>query len=154
MVWSQFGAAIDMLDNAVAAFPDHQWDDESECWYLAYHTIFWLDCYLDDSLETFEPPAPFTKDEMDPAGIMPDRTYRQDELRTYIEYCRKKCKKQLMALTDEKAAAPSVFDRPKLTLGELHLYNLRHVQHGAAQLNLHLRQKIDSAPGWVFRAKG
>jgi len=28
------------------------------------------------------------------------------------------------------------------------------VQHHAAQLNLLLRQAIDSAPGWVFRAKG
>ncbi len=30
---------------------------------------------------------------------------------------------------------------------------MRHVQHHAAQLNLILRQKIDSAPGWVSRTK-
>jgi uncharacterized damage-inducible protein DinB len=36
---------------------------------------------------------------------------------------------------------------------ELLLYNMRHVQHHAAQLNLILRQKTESAPGWVARAK-
>jgi len=30
---------------------------------------------------------------------------------------------------------------------------MRHVQHHAAQLNLILRQTIDSAPPWVGRAK-
>jgi hypothetical protein len=40
------------------------------------------------------------------------------------------------------------------TLLELHLYNLRHVQHHAAQLNLLLRQTIGSAPRWVFKAAG
>jgi len=30
---------------------------------------------------------------------------------------------------------------------------MRHVQHHAAQLNLILRQQIDSAPGWVAKAK-
>ena len=35
--------------------------------------------------------------------------------------------------------------------GELFLYNLRHVQHHAAQLNLILRQTIDRAPRWVVK---
>ena len=48
-VWRQFGAAIDMLDNAITACPDAVWDDRSrqpEFWYLAYHTLFFLDLYL------------------------------------------------------------------------------------------------------------
>jgi len=36
---------------------------------------------------------------------------------------------------------------------ELLLYNMRHVQHHAAQLNLMLRQAVDSAPGWVAKTK-
>jgi len=39
-----------------------------------------------------------------------------------------------------------------LSFAELLLYNMRHVQHHAAQLNLILRQKVDSAPGWVAQA--
>ncbi|MDH3267800.1 MAG: hypothetical protein OEM46_02990 [Ignavibacteria bacterium] len=37
----------------------------------------------------------------------------------------------------------------EMSLCELLLYNMRHVQHGAAQLNLILRQKTDSAPKGV-----
>jgi uncharacterized damage-inducible protein DinB len=33
------------------------------------------------------------------------------------------------------------------------LYTMRHVQHHMAQLNLILRQVIDSAPNWVGRTK-
>jgi hypothetical protein len=36
---------------------------------------------------------------------------------------------------------------------ELLLYSMRHVQHHSAQFNLILRETIDSAPGWVSRAK-
>ena len=39
------------------------------------------------------------------------------------------------------------------SVSELLLYNMRHVQHHAAQLNLILRQQTDSAPGWVAKAK-
>ena len=49
--WRQFGAAIDMLDNAVRACPDELWTAQlwstssqpaglSEFWYIAYHTLF------------------------------------------------------------------------------------------------------------------
>ncbi|HSC39351.1 MAG TPA: hypothetical protein VLD19_15820 [Chitinophagaceae bacterium] len=36
---------------------------------------------------------------------------------------------------------------------ELLLYNMRHVQHHAAQLNMLLRQRINEAPYWASRAK-
>jgi uncharacterized damage-inducible protein DinB len=35
---------------------------------------------------------------------------------------------------------------------EILIYNMRHVQHHAAQLNLLLRQRVDNTPGWVPRA--
>ena len=75
----QFGAAIDMLENALLACPDELWADRSkqpEFWYLVYHTLFWLDLYLSDSAEGFAPPAPFTLGELDPAGPLPERVYR------------------------------------------------------------------------------
>ncbi|MBK8554122.1 MAG: hypothetical protein IPL53_24965 [Ignavibacteria bacterium] len=36
---------------------------------------------------------------------------------------------------------------------EILLYNMRHVQHHAAQLNLLLRKKINMAPDWVSEAE-
>ena len=77
-LWQQFGAAIDMLENAVRACPDELWrvrlwDDaelpeSAEFWYIVYHTLFWLDLYLSGAVEGFAPPAPFNLDELDPAG--------------------------------------------------------------------------------------
>jgi hypothetical protein len=90
IVWNQFGAAIDMLENALDACPDEVWGDRSrrpEFWYVVYHTLFFLDFYPSDS-----------------------------------------------------------------SVAELWLYDLRHVQHHAAQLNLILRETTDSAPPWVGKA--
>ncbi len=154
-VWGQFGAAIDMLENGIVACPDDLWGDRSrkpEYWYLVYHTLFWLDLYSFGSIEGFTPPEPFTLGELDPAGVFPERVYTKKELRDYLEHGRERCRSAIANLTEEGAGRPCGFDRLQLT-GELILYNMRHVQHHAAQLNLILRQTIDSAPPWVGRTQ-
>jgi hypothetical protein len=156
IIWRQFGASIDMLENAILACPEEVWGNKvgwHEFWYLASHTLFFLDLYLSESEEGFRPPPPFGLEELDPAGVLPPRVYTKDELLTYLAHCRAKCRKTIGALTDERANQEAVSLRPGLTFAELQLYNMRHVQHHAAQLNLILRQKTDSAPRWVSKAK-
>jgi hypothetical protein len=145
-----------MLENGLVACPESLWDDRAqrpEFWYVVYHTLFFLDLYLSGSVEGFSPPAPFTLDELDPRGLLPERPFTKDELQTYLEHGRGKCRRVIEALTDEKARERCVFSWVEMSFMELLLYNMRHVQHHAAQLNLILRQKIDSAPGWVARTK-
>ena len=162
VLWQQFGAAIDMLENAVRACPDELWGDRTKrpqwvsrdvvgFWYVVYHTLFFLDFYLSGKAEGFTPPAPFNLDELDPAGLLPERVYEKEELLPYFEHCRRKCRAAIEALTDQAADQRCGFDRPDVTVLELFLYNMRHVQHHAAQLNLILRQKTDSAPRWVSK---
>jgi hypothetical protein len=156
ILWQQFGAAIDMLENAIIACPDEVWNDRSrqpEFWYVAYHTLFYLDLYLSDSVEGFAPPPPFTLSELGPAEVPPERTYTKAELQTYLEHGRRKCRATIKALTDQKVRRRCGFDWLDLSDGELILYNMRHVQHHAAQLNLILRQTTGSAPAWVRKAK-
>ncbi len=164
IIWQQFGAAIDMLDNAMRACPDPLWRDRlwhnpsekpeaSQFWYLAYHTLFWLDFYLSGSAEGFIPPAPFTLDELDPAGLFPERPYTRDDLQAYLDHGRQKCQVVIEGLTDEKARQPCRFRWGEISFAELLLYNMRHVQEHAAQLNLFLGQRVGSAPGWVTKAK-
>lgn len=153
----QFGAAIDMLENAIRACPDELWGDRSqrpEPWYLAYHTLFWLDLYLSESPDGFAPPAPFGLEELDPAGVIPERPYTKEELLTYLEHGRRKCHARIEALTDESASRRFVIGRVDLIAAELFLYNMRHVQHGAAQLNLILRREAADAPRWVIGERG
>ncbi len=155
-VWPQFGAAIDMLDNAIVACPDAVWDDGTQSplfWHMVYHTLFLLDVSLSGSVAGFTPPAPFTLSELDPAGVMPERTYSKVELRVYLDHCRTKCRTTLAEMTDARARERCSLPWIDLTMAELQLYNLRHVQHHAAQLNLILRQRTDDAPGWVRRTR-
>jgi hypothetical protein len=152
IIWSQFGASIEMLKNAINACPENLWSDRTqqpEFWYLVYHTLFWLDFYLTEYPNKYIPQEPYTLSELDPEGKLPDRVYTKDELLNYLTFCRRKCEKTLNNLTDEKAKQNYKFGSIEMSFGEIIIYNLRHVQHGTGQLNLILRQKIDSAPGWV-----
>jgi enamine deaminase RidA (YjgF/YER057c/UK114 family) len=175
ILWAQFGAAIDMLDNALVACPDSLWrhrlwqvisaeptdyslpQELAEFWYLAYHTLFWSDLYLSGSAEGFAPPAPFTLEELDPAGVVPSRPYTKDELRSYLAYARQKCHTAFSSLTDERARQPVDFPWARgkaVSYVELQLYNMRHVQEHAAQLSLVLgHHGIHTETSWVARAK-
>lgn len=165
ILWKQFSAAIDMLDNSLVACPDALWrepvwqDPSAQFWYVSYHTLFWLDLYLYGSGEGFVPPAPFGLEELDPAGVVPERSYSRDELRAYLAYAREKCRTTIETLTDERARQPANFPWARgdeaISYVELQLYNMRHVQEHAAQLSLFLGQHgIDGEKiGWVTRAK-
>ncbi len=159
MLWDQLGASIEMLDNAMNACPDDLWSDSSKppawnpsgivgFWYLAYHTLFFLDLQLSGSPEGFAPPPPFDVRELDPEGLLPVRPYTKPELGNY---CREKCHSILTNLTEDQARRVCQYGSLDLTFSELMLYSMRHVQHHAAQLNLLLRQHTGSAPRYVKR---
>jgi hypothetical protein len=151
-LWRQFGAAIDMLEDGIRVCPEDLWSDNSKkppVWCLVHHTLFWLDYYLTELIEGFAPPPPFGLEELDPAGKLPERVYSKEELLAYLEHGRNKCRNTILALEGEKVHQDCGPKRPGLTNAEILLYNMRHVQHGAAQLNLILRQNIDDAGRWV-----
>ena len=170
ILWEQFGAAIDMLDNALIACPETLWRQRlwrdppghplppggAEFWYVAYHTLFWLDLYVSGSVEGFAPPAPYTLGELDPAGVVPERPYTREELRTYLAFAREKCRTTLATLTDERASQSVDFHwigGREFSYVELQLYTMRHVQEHAAQLSLALGQQgIQTEDNWVARA--
>lgn len=157
ILWQQFGAGIEMLENAVSACPEELWTDRSKktpVWYLVFHTLFWLDLYLTGEVEGFAPPSPFTLAELDPEGELPEPPYTREELLSYLEHCRTKCYQTIETLSEEQASRRCSFGWGEVSFAELLLHNLRHVQHGTAQLNLHLRQTLDAAPAWIARTEG
>lgn len=85
--------------------------------------------------------------------MLPERVYTKEELHAYLEHGRETCRQTLALMTEERARQRCGFEWLELTVAESHLYTMRHVQHHAAQLNLILRQNLDSAPRWVARAK-
>lgn len=152
-LWHQFGASIDMLANAIAACPDELWDTELQFWYSGYHTLFFLDYYLSDDPKNFAPPAPFSLTELDPAGVMPERVYTKEELLTYLKFGKQKCHDVIMALTAERASKRFINKYRNYNIIEILLYNMRHVQHHTAQLNLLLRQSGHTPPKWVSQTE-
>jgi uncharacterized damage-inducible protein DinB len=56
-------------------------------------------------------------------------------------------------MTDEIANSQWKNEYRSYSVIELLLYNMRHVQHHTAQLNLLLRQGIGNAPRWVSQTK-
>ena len=170
-LWQQFGAAIDMLENALLACPSTHWNgrlwsdhsdhplppESAAFWYLTYHTLFWLDLYLTGRTEAFAPPAPFLN-KLDEAADLPERPYSREELHGYLLHLRQKCQTTIAELSDEKAHQQFTFPWPggmSVSFLELQLYSMRHVQEHAAQLSLFLGQHgiPDETLDWVGRAK-
>lgn len=153
-LWQQFGAAMNMLENALTACPDELWDTDSKFWYIGYHTIFFLDYYLSDTPkeDNYIPPAPFTKSEFGEG--LPERVYDKAELLAFLGQARRKCHDLLAGSTTEELLTKRFVSEYKdFTIFELLMYNMRHVQHHTAQLNLLLRQHAIKPPNWVSRTK-
>ena len=152
-LWKQFGASIDMLKNAIVLCPEEHWNTEKKIWYNAYHCLFFLDYYLTMQPKGFSPPLPFTLSEFEDA--MPERVYNKKELLNYLRSTRDKCHTLIAGLTEEKINERWINESGTMNYSvlEILLYNMRHVQHHAAQLNLLLRQGINNAPNWVSRGE-
>ncbi len=160
-LWTQFGASIDMLENAISLWPEEYWETDKKFFYNAYHVLIFLDYYLTIPWrQDYSSPLPFTitekADRPDEAidDVLPDRIYSKTQLLDYLQAIRKRCHLLIANLTEEKLKERWVEEDGDMDYSvlEILLYNMRHVQHHAAQLNMLLRQKIDQAPGWVARA--
>jgi hypothetical protein len=68
------------------------------------------------------------------------------EINAYIEFLRSELPRRIAA---QPLDAPSGFDWLPLCKLELHIYNIRHVQHHAAQLSARLRERAGVTIDWV-----
>ena len=83
----------------------------------------------------------------------------------YLQSTREKCRKLIAGLTRKKLKERWIDDSGSMYLAlsgsdainystlEILLYNMRHAQHHAAQLNLLLRQTINNVPDYVSQAE-
>src|SRR4051812_41042157 len=148
----QYGAALAMLDACLGlAESSGAWNEpvgKYPFWHVAYHVIFCTDMYLSQEEQSFRPPAfhqpgsnflgpaPWAPD----VKIVVDHTYDRPTLTEYVAACRAKAARAVVAETEATLAAPSGFHWIPFTRLELHLYNLRHVQHHTGQLSACLRR--------------
>ncbi|HLK29990.1 MAG TPA: DinB family protein [Puia sp.] len=165
-LWNQFGASIEMLTNAIAMCPEENWNNHTGFFYTTYHCLLFLDYYLTIPPENFSSPFPFIIAERDNLPVnaiddlIPEKFYRKKEMLDYAEKSRNKCYQLIQNLTEEKLSGRWINKPDEIVAGsvmnysvlEILLFNMRHVQHHSAQLNLLLRQAINDAPHWVSQA--
>jgi hypothetical protein len=75
--------------------------------------------------------------------------YDRPAIKTYLEYCRMKAGDVVSRETADSLAASCGFPRRNMSRAELYVYNIRHIQHHAAQLSLRLRLVFGENISWV-----
>jgi hypothetical protein len=140
----QFEAALRMLDDCLEQCPPAQWDGvvaKYPFWQVAYHALCFVDYYLSPGESAFQ-----LRPDLHPAGWRelndeyPSRPFTRDELRGYVTLCREKAHAALAAETEQTLAAPCAFPRKAFSRLEIHVYNVRHLQHHTGQLSAFLRR--------------
>jgi len=149
VIYSQFGAALQMLGNTMNACPLKVWNQDEDFWYMSYHTLFFTDYYLSENPRNFHPPVPFTLSEMDPSGKMPERKYSLDELNNYLDHIWQRLEVFMSDFESSYLRSRFQDDYKDYSRLEIAIYNLRHIQHHVAQLNKLLRKHDIEPPKWV-----
>lgn len=158
-LWKQFGASIDMLINAIELYPEDYWYDRKKFFYIAYHTSVFLDYYLTFPAADISSPLPFTITENIPDGalddLVPDAIYSKAQVLDFLQASRTMCHTFISGLTETLLAERWIeTDGGKnMSVFELMLYNMRHVQHHAAQLNMLLRAETNTSANWLRKAR-
>ena len=151
LVANQYEAVLCMLQACIVKCPDDAWDSpvfRLRYCQVVFHTLFYTDLYLGESEEPFRR-QPFHREH---AAVFRDYEEAEDRepvllydkpwVSVYLEHCRKKAREVVLSETEESLSARAQFPRRSFSRAELHVVNIRHVQHHAAQLSLRL--KIDS----------
>jgi uncharacterized damage-inducible protein DinB len=158
LVSKQYAASLCMLGLCIDRCPDALWDARVARFpfsQAAFHTLFFTDLYLSKSIEDQrnEPfhieHAAWFADYEQLEQREPTATYERPDIHRYLQHCRTKAEKVIAAETQESLAAQTTFSWRKVPRAELHIYNIRHIQHHAAQLSLRLRLDAGIDTPWI-----
>ncbi len=156
---SQYRAALTMLIDTIEKCPDALWNDvnyDSAYWRIVYHSLFYTDLYLSETVNSFivwNKHLPnynrLGKLNEDQTPFVTGTVYSKEELMAYAGLIIS----NTSTLVDEESFEyESGFPWIKMTKFELHLYNVRHIQHHVGQLIERLHQNGISAIDWKGKA--
>jgi DinB family protein len=157
---NQFEAALSMFNTCIDRCPETVWTTRVANYrfcQVVFHTLFWTDFYLgpDDEQKSFRR-QPFHRanerffgDYEEFEDRAPVSLYDKTSIKAYLEHCRNKAAEVVAAETAETLGGPSGFARRKFSRAELHVYNIRHIQHHTAQLSLRLRLDANQDVPWA-----
>jgi hypothetical protein len=142
---SQYRAALEMLEDVIHKCPDDLWDKrnyESAYWRIVYHILFYTALYLDPKNHV---PYKDHKPNYNRLGTVNDKgqpviigkVYSKEEMLWYTDSIYHNCEDAIMQTEIEE---DSSIEWLSMSNGEMHLYNIRHIQHHIGQLTERLHQ--------------
>jgi hypothetical protein len=141
---SQLEAGLAMLNQCIVACPPEHWESKianDSFRQVAYHTLFFTDLYLspDEAAFLLRDLHTHGGDERGPT-LSPGLP--QDQTLAYLPLLRQKALDILTAETADSLRGPSGFSWRKTSRTELHIYNIRHLQHHTGALGAFLRKNV------------
>ena len=143
----QFQASLSMLNQCVRLCPPEHWEGmiaNRTFRTIAYHTLFFVDLYLSPREDDFELRDLHHRGGDELIDGAPRIGLPKDDTVGYVEICRAKLLETMAWETAASLAGPSGFSWLLISRGELHLYNIRHIQHHTGQMSAYLR-RVDAA---------
>ena len=158
LIVNQYEAAFCTLNACIDRCPDDAWDMPiaiHKFGQVAFHTLFFADYYLGPNAGALRD-QPFHRDNahvFDDYEELEDRApvqlHDRSFVRKYMDHCRTRVRDVVAAETAESLKATADFEGKDFSRAELHVYNIRHIQHHAAQLILRLRIDCNQDTPWV-----
>lgn len=156
---SQFEAAFLTLQKCIDQCPDESWNQpvaNNAYSQSLFHALFFGDLYLGDTIEAMkeqgfhlEHAEIFEGYEELKHHHEPQKTYDRAFVQSYLNFCRDKAKSELAAETEDSLTAQVNSPWHTFSRLEMHVYNIRHLQHHGAQLILRLRINHNPEIAWV-----
>jgi len=158
MIADQYEAVLCMLCASIEACPDEDWDApvaNLKFCQVVFHTLFFTDVYLGQDLASLRD-QPFHVDNAETFADYEELEHKVQEalytkafIREYLAHCRSKAASAVADETTESLEKRPGFDWLKFSRAEVHVYNIRHIHHHAAQLSLRLRLDHGADLPWV-----
>ena len=158
LLTGQFEASFCMLEKCVQSCPSNVWNARVGQLYfcqVAFHALFYADVYLGTDLASLRQ-QPF---HVEHAVVFADyeeledrpQTSRYEEsfIRLYLEHCRSKAMSAVAAEDTKTLEQRPGFDWLPFSRAEVHVYNIRHLQHHVAQLSLRMKLDADVGVSWI-----
>lgn len=158
LIAAQYEASLCTLSYCLARCPDSSWNAPVAKYpfcQAAFHTLFFADYYLSQNVESFLQQS-WHQDHRDLFGDYeqlqdrePTSLYTRAELELYRDFCRNKAASVMAEETETILVAQAQFPKKDFSRAELHVYNIRHIQHHAAQLVFRLRIDAGVDVPWI-----
>jgi hypothetical protein len=155
---SQYLAALTTLQQCIDLADDATWaapHPDTAVNQVVFHTLFFADLCLNHG-ESGLGDQPFHRqnaalfqDYEELEDRVPKNFYDREGCIRYLEYCRSKASSTLNRETADVLMGDCGFPYRQMTRVELHIYNIRHIQHHAAQLGLRNQLRAGRPLQWV-----